>query len=67
MVSYRVSFFKELLSSDGHSFKVLQKEFDVRSNDPAGAIKEAQHQFAHSCGMPDWKLRADCFQLTTED
>ena len=35
MTSYRVSFYKDLLNSDGHSFKCLQRQVDVQSDGPS--------------------------------
>ena len=55
MDSYRVSFYKDLLNSDGHSFKCLQRQIDVLSGrllrlfdkamkkDDAVPINEKQH------------------------
>jgi len=37
MISYRVSFYKDLLNSDGHSFRCLQRQIDVLSDDPSRA------------------------------
>ena len=34
MNSYRVSFYKDLLNSDGHSFKCLQRQVDVAIGRP---------------------------------
>jgi hypothetical protein len=30
MIRYRVTFFKNLLSSDGHPFKCIQRAIDIR-------------------------------------
>ena len=42
MNSYRVSFYKDLLNSDGHSFKCLQREVDVQSDGPSEALEQAE-------------------------
>jgi len=42
MSDYRVNFYKTLLSSQGHSFKRLQKEIEVQSDTPSGALTLAQ-------------------------
>ena len=33
MNNYRVSFYKDLCNSDGHSFKCLQRQIEVQSTD----------------------------------
>lgn len=48
MSDYRVNFYKTLLSSQGHSFKCLQKEIDVQSGSPSGALTLAQSRLGHS-------------------
>jgi hypothetical protein len=57
MNSYRVSFFKDLLNSNGHSFKCLQRQIDVRSDGPSQALVLAQ-QLTHS-----ESLEADCVEV----
>ncbi|MBA2402326.1 MAG: hypothetical protein H0V72_27255 [Bradyrhizobium sp.] len=42
MNSYRVSFYKDLLNSDGHSFKCLQRQVDVQSEGPSQAMVLAE-------------------------
>ena len=64
MAKYRVSFFKNLVSSDGHPFKVLQRVVAVaRSQSPEDAVRAAQHRFEHLEGVPDWKLHADSIEI----
>ncbi len=38
MNNYRVSFYKDLLNSDGHNFKCLQHQIDIQSDDPSQAL-----------------------------
>ncbi|EAQ36004.1 hypothetical protein NB311A_11202 [Nitrobacter sp. Nb-311A] len=38
MNGYRVSFYKDLLNSDGHNFRCLQRQIDVESDDPSQAL-----------------------------
>ena len=38
MNSYRVCFNKDLLNSDGHNFKCLQRQIDVHSDSPSQAL-----------------------------
>jgi hypothetical protein len=60
MAGYKVNFFKDLLSSDGHPFKVLQRTITVaRSKTPDRAVEVAQRQFERVKNIPDWKLHAD--------
>jgi hypothetical protein len=42
MNSYRVSFYKDLLNSNGHRFKCLQRQIDVQSDGPSQALVLAQ-------------------------
>ena len=43
MNNYRVSFYKDLLNSEGHNFKCLQHQIDIRSDDPSQALVLAEH------------------------
>lgn len=44
MTTYRVSFYKHLLNSDGHNFRCLQRQIDVESDSPAQALVLAEQQ-----------------------
>jgi hypothetical protein len=57
MNSYRVSFYKDLLNSNGHRFKCLQRQIDVQSDSPSGALVLAQ-QLTHS-----ESLEVDCVEV----
>jgi hypothetical protein len=57
MNSYRVSFYKDLLNSDGHSFKCLQRQIDVQSDDPSHALVLAEQQIDND------RLDADCIEV----
>jgi hypothetical protein len=57
MNSYRVSFYKDLLNSNGHAFKCLQRQIDVQSDGPSHALVLAQ-QLTHS-----ESLEADCVEV----
>jgi hypothetical protein len=64
MSTYHVSFFKCLLSSDGHPFKCLQQRIDIadaKSAEQAAAY--ASRAFESLYGFP-WKLRADSIEVT---
>jgi hypothetical protein len=68
MPGYRVSFYKNLLSSDGHSFKCLQQQIDVpESDDVDHAAETASKLFATLHGMRDWKLYADSVEVAPAD
>jgi hypothetical protein len=57
MNNYRVSFYKDLLNSDGHSFKCLQRQVDVESDRPSQALVLAE-------GLVDnERLNADCVEV----
>jgi hypothetical protein len=57
MKSYRVSFYKDLLNSDGHRFKCLQREVDVESDGPSQALVSAERLFDNE------RLNADCVEV----
>ncbi len=64
MADYRVSFFKNLVSSDGHCFKCLQCVIEVRdSASPAQAIETASREFELRHGLCDWKCHADLVEV----
>ena len=57
MNSYRVLFYKDLLNSDGHSFKCLQQQIDVHSDSPSGALMLAE------ASIDNDRLDADCVEV----
>ena len=57
MNTYRVSFYKDLLNSDGHSFKCLQRQVDVQSDDPSRALVVAERL------IDDERLDVDCVEV----
>ena len=57
MNSYRVSFYKDLLNSDGHGFKCLQRQIDVESNSPSQAVVLAERIVNNE------RLNADCIEV----
>ena len=61
MSTYHVSFFKNLLSSDGHPFKCLQRQIDV-SDAESEAAESASRALEAICGCA-WKLRADSIEV----
>ena len=58
MNNYRVSFYKYLLNSDGHSFKCLQRQVDVQSDGPSQAMVLAERL------VDNERLNADCVEVT---
>ncbi len=67
MTQYRVSFFKYLLSSDGHPAKALQRTIEVRhARSSDRAIKAAQCRYARACAVPDWTLHADAMEVQVD-
>jgi len=68
MGKYRVCFYKELLSSDGHPFKCLQArvevddvESGVQAANSACRIFETSHHIRH------WALNADTLEVEALD
>ena len=57
MNSYRVFFYKDLLNSDGHSFKCLQRQVDVQSEGPSQAVTLAERL------VDSGRLNADCVEV----
>lgn len=58
MNSYRVSFYKDLCNSDGHSFKCLQRQIDVQSSGLSQALVLAERL------VDNERLNADCVEVT---
>jgi hypothetical protein len=66
MSTYHVSFFKNLLSSDGHPFKCLQRRIDIIDAESAAqAAESASRSFEAVCGFP-WKLHADSIEINVD-
>jgi len=64
MACYRVSFFRELLSSDGHPFKCLQQTIEIRHARTADrAMLTAERRFERRHNVPRWTLCADSVEL----
>lgn len=57
MNNYRVSFYKDLLNSDGHSFKCLQRRVDVQSDGSSQAMVLAERL------VDNERLNADCVEV----
>ena len=64
MSRYRVNFFKNQLSSDGHQFRCLQQSIVIRRARSADrAIEAAKRRFERCCHLADWRLHADGVEL----
>lgn len=61
MNHYRVAFYKDLLNSDGHSFKCLQRQIDVRADGPSQALVSAEQL------VDNERLNADCIEVIHVD
>jgi hypothetical protein len=65
MPHYEVTFFKYVLSSDGHPFKAPQAVISVCADNIKEAERRAMSRFACLRGIPDWNLHADTFEIAT--
>jgi hypothetical protein len=57
MSEFRVSFYKTLQNASGHSSKHLQKQFDLTSDSPSGALVAAERLFDQR------SLESDCIEV----
>jgi hypothetical protein len=68
MADYRISFFKNLVSSNGHRFKCLQGQIDIcGSAGPAEAVEAASREFELRHGLSDWRFHADLVEIANTD
>ena len=64
MCRYRVSFFKNLLSIDGHSHMCLQQSIVIRrAKSVERAVEAAKRLYARRRHVAEWWLYADGFEL----
>jgi hypothetical protein len=67
MTNYRVSFVKDVLSSDGHVFKCIQQVIDIAdAKNLDSAVETAQLKYRGLRGIRDWKLHADYLELEAD-
>jgi hypothetical protein len=66
MADYQIKFFKNLVSSDGHPFKVLQRVIISRSETCEDAIRIAQRRFEGLENVCDWRLHADFVEASAD-
>jgi hypothetical protein len=68
MAGYRVTFFKNLVSSDGHPFKCLQHTVEIRlAKSRERAIRAAQRRYERRTKVHDWRLHADLFETEAHE
>jgi hypothetical protein len=68
MARYRLTFFKDLLSSDGHPFKCVQGVVEIRNARSVDrAVQAAEFRYERLHGVHDWMLHADCLELEVDD
>lgn len=64
MTSYRVTFFKNLVNSNGHEFKCPQGTIEVRrARDRIRALRAAERRYERSQKVSSWRLRADSAEM----
>ena len=64
MCRYRVSFFRKLLSSDGHESKCLQQSIVIRrAKSIERAVEAAKRRYERLCQVADWRFCADGLEL----
>ena len=64
MSSYVVTFFKHLLSSDGHIFKSPQQSFEIRhAKSIERAVQAAERRYERLCKLAPWTLHADTLEV----
>jgi hypothetical protein len=64
MAQYRVSFFNNLVNSNGKPFKCCQRKIIVDdANDAGAASDKATREFEHLEGVSNWKSHAQFFEV----
>jgi hypothetical protein len=59
-----VSFFKNLLGFDGHTFRCLQQAIVIRrARSVDRAVEAAKLRYERLCHVADWRLHADGVEL----
>ena len=67
MVQCRVSFFKDLVSSDGHPSSCLQQSIEISgAENVTSAVEEAKRHYERLRRVPIWSLCADRLELESE-
>lgn len=63
---YIVTFFKHLLSSDGHQFKAPQEKIAICADGPEQAVEAAHRRFANIRHIQSWRHHADTIEVATD-
>lgn len=64
MTSYHVTFFKNLVNSNGHQFKCPQGTMEVqRARSPERALRAAERRFERANKIGNWTLYADVAEV----
>lgn len=63
MTTYQISFFKTLLSSNGHPFRCLQGQVEVNAHTPEQAAQRAEQRFERLHRLAKWNLWADSVDI----
>jgi hypothetical protein len=64
MSHYVVTFFKQLVDSNGHPFKAPQQEIELVGDNPQQVVELAKERFAGARRVCDWTIHADSFELS---
>ena len=67
MLQCRVSFFKDLVSSDGHPSSSLHQTIEISgAENISSAVERAKRRYEQLCRVPIWSLCADWLELESE-
>jgi hypothetical protein len=66
MVLCRVSFFKDLTSSDGHLFSSLQQSIEIGGAENVSSAVESAKRYEQLRRVPIWSLCADRLEVESE-
>jgi hypothetical protein len=67
MLQYRVSFFKDLVSSDGHPSSSIQQTIEISgAENISSAVERAKRRYEQLRCVPIWSLCADRLEVESE-
>ena len=64
MNHYVITFFKNLVDSEGHPFRTTQAQIELDGGSPQQAVERAIERFAEARHLRDWTLHADGLELS---
>jgi hypothetical protein len=67
MRTYKITFYKNLLSSDGHPFRCPQQVIVSEGHTSAEAVDAAKREFAGQWKVRDWRQHADEYDVAMQD